>query len=408
MPFRRGTRYPLMGVGPGAAAVMGLEWNQSTDTWTRIDNYGNTWAWTQENFNDHPVWGKITRVNLAADGAVNAKYGGAGYAEDGTNGRVMVRIPKFWVKAEGPSANVYRWWVSDQARAGFEVHPAFYQRNHVGSPVDYLYIGAYEADGWDDAGTFKLHSRSGATPITGAVAYPDLTGGTFSITEAETSGGNIGAGWGITNIWTRQAVLMLQAIEWGNLDSQANVGRGIVDKAGGANFAGENTAAFSINDNLQDNLTVQSTFTSGTYPIAWRGIENFWGNAWEFVVGYNAVDAEYRIIKKAGLTAATIAGTLGGSDYTASVATPLVDDDGYIDNLEWEDLLAYLFIPSSSGGSDSTYIPDQFYSHDSGETNILLAGGVWVGAAGAGAACLFSTYVVGDSDRFLGARVEYL
>jgi len=207
------------------------------------------------------------------------------------------------------------------------------------------------------------------------------------------------------------------ALEWGNLDSQAELGEGIVDKASGSGFAGELTGSFNIDDNLDSQLTgagddgLAGEAQDGLRPIAWRGLENFWGNAWEFIVGYNALNSpnNYRIIKKAGVASATMAGTLGAGDYDTSVATPITAD-GYISNIIYEALLSYLFIPSAVAGSDSTYIPDKFWAHDAGAVNILLAGGFWISGLSAGAACLTSCNGASeaDSSRNFGARVEYL
>ncbi len=394
-------------VGEAEGQILGIEWNQSTDTWTRIDEDGNT---VSPNPDDHPTLDAITRVNLAADGTVNAVYGDGSYAEDGTNGRVMVRIPKFWVKTASPSANVYRWWISDIARTGYDVHPAYFQRNNVGAAVEYLYVGAYEADGYDDGGTFKLHSRAGVTPVTGTT-YPDLPGNHLDIDDAEDYANNIGSGWGNLNIWSWSAVTLLMMLDWGNLDSQSELGRGIVDKPSGSGFAGEDTASFNVNDNLDATLTgagddgLAGEAHDGLRPVTWRGIENWWGNAWSFVIGYNAVDAEYRIIKKAGVASATMDGTLAGGDYDSSTAAPITSD-GYISNIEWESLLSLLLIPSATSGGDSSHVPDYFWAHDAGDTNTLLVGATWYKGSQGGAAAQYPGIVASGSYRSVGGRLE--
>lgn len=433
-------------------------------------------------------WGDIYRVNMADDGTINAVWGEASYKHDGTNGRVMVQIPKFYVKSTNPAANVYRWWISDAEIPGFEIHPAFVQRNHVGAPLDYIYVGAYEADFYYDAPNthYELHSRTGVQPWTGGqiwevdfdagtnepnigddVSTPNdanwfivdyhLTGGAWDgsgtgklwirkpgdaacgwqdndvitnntqanqlatceftvgallalvldIDDAEDYANNIGVGWGITNIWTHRAIMLLAAIEWGDLDSQTEVGRGIVDKAGGVGFAGELTGFDSMDSQMDANGTGHGTGVDGVTPICYRFLENIWGNVWEFVIGYNGVDAEYRIIKEAGVASATMDGVLAGGDYDASTAVPIVAD-GYISNIEWEALLKYLFIPSAVAGGAATYIPDQWYAHDAGETNILLAGGIWSHGSRAGVGCGDSEDVASLSDRSFGARLEFV
>ncbi len=492
--------FPSGMTGGGGLAHGGLlaalEWNQSTDTWTVLQSRSLA-----------PWLDQITRVNLAADGTENAEHGDAGYTEDGTNGRVMVRLPRPYYRTVSPAANVYQWYIRQRDVAGYDVHPAFVQRDNVGTPTDFIYVGAYEADLVPDAaGAHQLHSRAGFQPMTGRTADTNAgvfvldfdagdsepaigdtvqaddtgTGGTgdewivlgyelesgawggtgvgklwlrqpgngaptdwndndiianntqsntlgnqdgavsvvdMNMDNAEDWANEIGAGWGITNIWTWSLVKLLMMMDWGNLDSQTELGRGIVDKASGSGFNGELTGAFNINDNLNAALTgagddgLAGQAQDGLRPVAWRGIENPWGGTWQYVIGYNSTDAEYRIIKKAGVADVTMAATLAGGTYDASDGPPLGYDgyvNGYISNIEWESLLDLLFIPSAIAGDSSSYIPDNFWSHNPGATRVLRAGGCWLHGADAGAGCLASSIAVSYSDRYVGARLEWI
>ena len=462
--------------------VYGVEWNQSTDTWTQIDIDGNAITPTTADFNAHEVWGNITRVNLAPDGTLNARYGDGDYASDGSNGEVMVEIPAFYVRGEQLTPQVYRWWISRVPLTGFEIHPAFLQRD--GRPKAYIYVGAYEASlmvgtGVHDADTtLKLHTRDTEQPwtggeidalpydtgtveftrgetLTGAISGGDgevidwtLTGGTWgggnaagtvyikqntvnfqaegvtgsvsgacnatgiqvaqalTIGNARTYGGNHGAGWGIMNIWSLSAVKLLFIVEYGNMDSQTEIGRGVVDlpDPGGVGYNGLETAAAGVDGNLDAAGTGVGTGPDGDVPATYRYMENLWGNVWSFIDGYNAIDAEYRIINRDG--DGTFADAL--ATYEASSMVPITTD-GYISDIEWDRLMKYLFIPSdTTGGSSSTYIPDYQYSHDAGETNILLAGGFWNYASKAGLGSLYSNYVASYDLRGFGARAEYV
>lgn len=75
-----------------------------------------------------------------AGGAVNA-------ASDltGTDGQVMVEIPKFWYRY-GYSGTTHTWEVSPVPLTGFKVHEAFMSDD---TELDYLYVGAYEASLYD-------------------------------------------------------------------------------------------------------------------------------------------------------------------------------------------------------------------------------------------------------------------
>jgi hypothetical protein len=151
--------------------VIGVEWDQSTDTWRHIDLEGNTITPAASYFDNHQVWGNIRPVNMAADGEINYIHGDASFAWDGTQGRVMVEYPKVFVKTEKAEGPKYRWWISPVDRVGFEIHPAFFQGDRIKA---HIYLGAKEADlnyNGDaeayDATHEELHSRTGYQPITG-------------------------------------------------------------------------------------------------------------------------------------------------------------------------------------------------------------------------------------------------
>jgi hypothetical protein len=206
------------------------------------------------------------------------------------------------------------------------------------------------------------------------------------------------------NIWTMAAIRLLFYTEMGSLDSQTALGRGVVDLDAGTGFAGLNTGADSA-DNIGTNGTGTGTGTDGETPIVYRGIENLWGNVWQFCIGYNAVDAEYRITKRDGT--GVLAGDLAAGEYEASIATPITTD-GYQSDVLTENLLQYLMIPNSVTGSSSTYLCDYFYAHDAGETNILLSGGHWYDGSVAGVGSLYSNGGSSSSYRTIGARFEFI
>jgi len=560
-------------------SVIGVEWNQSIDEWYHIDEYGNHITPQADYFDRHPVLGGMRRCTLAAAGTVN-HYGsnprGDGLDLSGADGRVMVEVPKFYVKGESPSANVYRWWISPDSRPGYVIHPAFMQRG-AAAPLDHIYVGAYDADfeydGADaayNAANEKLHSRTDKQPYTGnndciwSIPIDDLanepnigdevstptdggffivdylktagawggglagdtatiwlrkpgdatcgmvgaevltndtqtnnignttagpTGRPVKITDCRTLAENIGAGWGIFSIWPLSAVQLLFYTEYAGADSQTLVGPGVVFMPSGVGFHGllsgfqdtdsdlgvngtgvsakkalcfdAGTAAFVGAETVTgaggatatvDAVVVRSgawgtnnaagylvvSGVTGTFnnnealtgsiagaatcdataggngtsaPIAYRGIENLWGNIYQFIDGYDAIDAAYHLINRDG--SGTFANPMAGGDYEASLASPITGlgagdyIHGYIDNIEYEDLLRFAFIPNSITGSSSSYLYDYFYSHAKGQTNILLAGGYWTNHVEAGVGSRYSVRVATYAYRNFGARLEF-
>ena len=499
MPLRLETDRRILEAIWQVPSIIGVEWDQSIDEWRNIDEYGNTITPAASDFDRHPLWGGMRRCTLAAAGTVN-HYGanprGDGLDLSGADGRVMVEIPKFYVKGERPSANVYRWWLSPESRPGYDVHPAFVQRG--GAERGHIYVGAYAADfdydGADaayNAANEKLHSRTAKQPYTGSAdciwqvnidglqieptigdslstpteagfilvdylktagawgggtagdtgilwirkpgdatcgwldneditnntAVNTLAGGaglgvngapagrSVTISACRTLSGNIGAGWGMLSIWPLSAIQLLFYTEYARADSQTLVGRGIVDKASGTGFAGEINGIDSIDTNIGVNGTGAGTGTNGLTPIAYRGIENLWGNVWQFIDGYDAVDAAYHIIKRDGT--GTFANPMAAGSYEASLAVPITSH-GYINNIIYEELLKYVFFAAAVAGSSSIYLYDFWYAHVATQTNILLAGGSWDYGVNAGVGCRYSSYVAAVASRAIGARLAFI
>jgi len=205
---------------------------------------------------------------------------------------------------------------------------------------------------------------------------------------------------------------LLFSIEYGSLDSQSLLGRGIVDLPYESYFAGKLTGADGVDSELDTNLTGVGTGSNGETPVVYRGAENLWGNIWEFIAGYLAVDSEYRIMRTDGEWGNKDPDNWTTSDYEVSEATPLTDgagdSDDYIKDVLTEQLLKYGFLPSEVGGSSSTYIPDFFWIHDQSQQNILLAGGHWALEVRAGLCCLFSRNDASRSAQSIGYRLEFV
>jgi hypothetical protein len=485
--------------------IIGTKWDRSSSNpqLVHVDLDGREYHLSQQFFDSHPIWGSMRRCTMDTSG--NVTYGsngrGDGLTLDGSTGRVMVEIPRFYTKVTHPSANVWNWWISPVEYPGFEIYPAFVQSHNAGlkgTVHDFLYVGAYEAVLANDAfpahtGTkTTFHSYTGQQPWTGydtvrsdgmtALSFAGggaIAGVAWSIGEAVTAAGsgasgtivdwietnadwaggnaagtvwlkqqnandfaaeavttatsdataggaqtnltldmsdcrtysetNIGGQWGFMNVWSLAAYQTLYIVEYANFYSQSTtygIGQGIVNKAGGTGFAGEETGYDSADTNIGTNGTGVGSGVDGVTPIIYRGIENPWGNTWAYTDGYNAINASYNIVKADG--SGTFADTLTAGNYDASSMAPTTQD-GDVTKVEFDDLMKFFLISDGTlGGSSSTYLTDHFYAHDLGETNILLAGGSWANGARAGVASLTSYYVASYSNRTVGSRLEFV
>ncbi len=112
-------------------------------------------------------WSGMVRCNIkeGADGEDVIVYEGEdGFALDGSNGNVFVRIPKFSVQKYTEDGYEYRVITGDNTN----LHPAFIEDGKV---LDAIYVGAFE--GYIDEG--KLSSVSGVIPSNNVYAADFLT-----------------------------------------------------------------------------------------------------------------------------------------------------------------------------------------------------------------------------------------
>lgn len=148
----------------------------------------------------NPVYMGINRCNVSDNGTINAYYGDASYIENGSNGQVMVKIPKFYYKVtpdengglNGVNIRKCTWEISETPADGFTLHPAFYDAN--GNEIDYFLYGAFDGVGQRDStyGTSYNTSTDKLSSVAGSSYLP-----TNSLTRAtaRTMATNRGIGW---------------------------------------------------------------------------------------------------------------------------------------------------------------------------------------------------------------------
>ncbi len=422
--------------------IIGIEWDSSSSSpdLKRIAADGtaipSAYFNRESYFNAHPIHGNMRRCTLTSAGSATFGTDAKGTGLTLTDDYVMVKIPKTYIKFEYASP-YWRWWISPTPATGFSLHPAFYQRGHSATPANQLYVGAYTAGATGGTTTtngayntlyatswsgLKLTSKSGVKNLTGSG-----TSGTMA--QFESAGNAIGTGWGLTNFHTLNLLQLLFYIEFASFDSQSKLGLGRTNASNTAaaitgtnlNQVGEG-AGTDIQSLLASNGSYGST-SNDYHSVVWRGIENLWGNIWQFIPGYNTTDTSHRILKRDGT--GTIADVMASGSYE-EITSPLPLNG--VDNISGTDAGAYchgyvsafardsgnilgpMFVPGALTGASNTYLTDYFYSHQSGisQTGVLLSGGLWTGGLRAGVGCRSAyngpAYVYSAS----GGRVEFL
>lgn len=137
----------------------GVTWDESADTYVRTGSTaGQTCGVTLADA-FLPVQRRMRGCLVADDGTVNYYLCATNWAykEDGTtasdltgtDGQVMVEIPKFWYRY-GYAGTSHTYEVSPVPLTGFKVHEMFMSDD---AEKDYVYVGAYEASLYDTSAT---------------------------------------------------------------------------------------------------------------------------------------------------------------------------------------------------------------------------------------------------------------
>lgn len=279
----------------------------------------------------------------------------SGMVKTTINRNIMVFIPEFYVAYKESGTKKY-FYVSDKPETGMTKHP--------GSGK---YVGRY-------------HMNGNGQSVSGSDPYVRITRAT-----ARSKAKSLGSKYHLYDFATYCAIIFLYIVEFADWNCQSKIGRGIVDSSG-----------MAISSGLTDSMiyhTGRDSGTDGHTLVQYRWIENLWGNVYQYVDGFNAngTTAYYCTdpSKYADDTATgyTEIGTLPASGYIKDL---IVTDNG-------------LLIPKTTGGSETTYIPD--YMLSSSGWCVLVAGGYWSRPSGAGLFCFDADRGSSYSGSFFSARL---
>ena len=286
----------------------------------------------------------------------------------GNAGDVMIAFPRLGVKIFTDSNDVVTISMTDNPNAeGF----TYYAHTRGTTNKDVFYLGAYK--GYNASN--KLRSLSGKTPTA------NTTIGNFR-TYAQANGTGYEQS-GFYQLVFRQCMYLLK---YKNLDSQTAVGRGYVD--------GNSAAITTGNTNAKG---MDFGETTGKQQMKLFGLEDFWGNVYEFIDGLYS-DANRNILT------ATDGFNDTGSGYTNQGASGFTSDTGnYMTKVQGTSEMG--FVLKAIGGSESTYYCDSAHVYAS---RLACFGGYWNNASYAGAFLLSVARSASYSDAYSSARLMYL
>ena len=383
-------------------------------------------------FDSVNAFGGRKRCILTNEGVVLAYHGDAAYTETGallqavtigettypvgTKVQVMVEQPRFYYKVvplelepisggDGHHMKKARYYVSDQPRSGFKLHPLFKYNTAENEKV---YLSAFEGCLWDKSANTYLLNDEQVADFTGDMlssignAKP-VSGLTQNLTRANARAlaHNRGTGWEIQTAASASASQMLMLVEYASFDMQSKIGVGVTSKTDdGATSMTEITGATTNLGNASGAVMNANNFNVVTY----RGEENLWGNIWTFVDGMNinAKGIHKLYVADHAFADNTIDGAYKDTGITLAKANGYVSAFGYNEAFDW------LFVTSEVLGNSSLPVGDYFWqNHTYNAVMITLFGASWRDGAYAGAFCWYVDGAPSLRYRNVGARPVY-
>lgn len=424
-------------LGITADDIVGIQVDYKNKTFKRLAGAANLSKGSD--FDKFTMFGGRKRCNVADDGSIVAWYGDADYKEDGSMGQVMVYQPKFYYlvcpveydpidTGIGYHLRKANYYVSEKPRAGFRLHPAFYDAS--GNEIDYFLTSAYEGSIYDasasayllndeqvmNTGEDKFSSIAGARPASGSsqnLTRPNI----------EAMAQNRGTNWHGDLIKQVSAEQMLMIIEMGMMNLQTAIAQGVVslpwttgsDTTSSYAAATGSTASLGNGTGRAEKTTtyeggVAKEYTvDGKTSVCWRGKENFWGNIWKFVYGINIWGngkmggGQPYICSDFSFAESKNSGNYEPAGFTVTNVNGYISAMGYSTACDW------LFIASECLGNSSLPVGDYTYiTVNLNGYRIALLGGAWNGGGGAGGVYCSLNNGVGARFRDVGGRLVYI
>lgn len=424
-------------LGITADDIVGIQVDYKNKTFKRLAGAANLTKGSD--FDKFTMFGGRKRCNVADDGSIVAWYGDADYKEDGSMGQVMVYQPKFYYlvcpveydpidTGIGYHLRKANYYVSEKPRAGFRLHPAFYDAS--GNEIDYFLTSAYEGSIYDasasayllndeqvmNTGEDKFSSIAGARPASGSsqnLTRPNI----------EAMAQNRGTNWHGDLIKQVSAEQMLMIIEMGMMNLQTAIAQGVVslpwttgsDTTSSYAAATGSTASLGNGTGRAEKTTtyeggVAKEYTvDGKTSVCWRGKENFWGNIWKFVYGINIWGngkmggGQPYICSDFSFAESKNSGNYEPAGFTVTNANGYISAMGYSTACDW------LFIASECLGNSSLPVGDYTYiTVNLNGYRIARLGGSWNHGGTAGGFSWALDNGVGYRIRIVGGRLVYI
>lgn len=317
--------------------------------------------------------GKLKRYNFA-----QFEDGSTADISSGSAGDVMIAFPRRGLSIKTVDNKVYISMTDNPNDSEFE-----YNAHTRGTDdLEKFYLGAYK--GYVD-GNNKLRSLRGKT-----ITASKTIGQFRALAQANGDGYEQS---GFYQLTFRQAMCILK---YGNLDSQSTVGMGYVKSSHSSAIATGGTETYGMDSEIIKS-TNPTYMTDQDHHVKLFGIEDAWGNVWEWVDGV-VTDANRNIL------------TANSNFNDDGIGYENNGNGGVSSNIG-----SYMSKPQGStkagfvakevSGSESTYFCDYVYLSTS---CVAFFGGRWEYAASAGAFQLSVNAAASGSFASISSRLMYL
>ena len=289
----------------------------------------------------------------------------------GADGDVMIEVKKLYGKVVK---------VGSRAKLSLmnykEDDDCFCFNDIGGTEKSVVYRGACKAGVASGAATI-MRSISGVEPL---VNITRATGRTYATAR--------GIGYHQNNIFMLFLWQFMYLLLYKNRDSQTVLGQG---RTLSSNTAASNTG-----------LLMDKPFCwgdqGGVNGVKFLGVEDFYGNVWEWVDGVVLDNQVFKLTKDPSKYNDT------GAGYEISAASGMTEAanyNEYVTQLQMTNNL--MFLPANSGGADSIFWCDNMYIADAVQAAIF--GGAWNHAAQAGAFYWALNYLAVNAYSTVGSRL---
>lgn len=393
----------------------GIEWDPSADTYTRLGRIAGYAAGTPTAAgavvpNDllpiqAGMFGCVVndagemQYRLQADDHTKKEDGNAATIT-GADGQVMIRVPRHWWLQEYVGGK-HRFWVSPYPVKGYHEFTGGYIGKYGATMYDdgtSAYVDG-DGNGGADIANDVLASISGKKPWSKETR-----------TDFRTLAENRGTGWHLLGNRIYSAVVRLMIIEFGTLNMQEAISEGNSKFAAWVFATCIGATGKSNTDGEISNGQSTTNGNIGDY-VSYRGIEDIFGNLWQFLDGVNVKNVEADLASYLWLCNeyANYADDVE-TNYTKSGELALLDGYGanLIQNINDKGGL----FPSAVGGSSTTKLTDYFLTaYDSlspgygTQWNAVRIGGGSTDSMMVGAFFFSGSYLSSEKADYLTARL---